>query len=463
MTAPPLQHLADSLRCPDCGDGLRYEALPQRNAEVGACGLLRCPCFAYPVLDSVPILTQARLTHRSISDARVVAGGPMPADLAALVEAGRGLEGLLDLLAFPVCPWPLNRIGALRRLSLQEPHHALGLAFRKRRLRRMLARRDALTAEDWFAAFYWHAPAPFDPFNYFFFRFGQPRHLATLALLSVLPPSEAPLLDLACGFGHFLHTVTTGGQPAVGLDQNFHQVWVARHYVAPSAVFVCANAVLPLPFNDDVFSAVLCSDAFQHLHEKKAILSELERCVDDGPILLTSVGNRLVGRPDGEELEPEGYASLLERWSYRALTEKVLLERYLDGHGPDLRTSCAPEELDADRWLYYFAAKDEALFRDHGAREEWPHAVGDVQVNPIYEQDGEHLAFRFPSPWYASENAVMRDYLPASASLQDDRADLLARGVLMGLPTRYARASGRPWTVAANRLLLNLAERLRPS
>ncbi|NNF58552.1 MAG: methyltransferase domain-containing protein [Rhodothermaceae bacterium] len=461
MTAFPLQHLVAFLRCPDCEQRFTLQPIPQRDAEVGECGLLRCACFAYPVLDGVPVLTKERLPHRSIADDRVVADGPLPGDLAALVEEGRALEGLVDLLTFPVCPWPLNRVGALRRLSLRGPHHALGLAYRKRRVRRMLARRDALTAEDWLDAFYWHAPAPFDPFNYFFLRFGQPRHLATLGLLSILPPAEAPLLDLACGYGHFLHAVTSGGQPAVGLDQNFHQMWVARHYVAPGAAFVCADAARPLPFCEGVFSSALCADAFQHLYDKAGVYAELDRCVGNGPILLASVINRLADPSDGEALTPDGYAALLSGRRCRVRTGSDLLARYLGGLGPDLRTSSEPDAVAAGKWLYYVAAKDEALFRDHGALEAWPHAAGAVQVNPIYDVDGERLTFRFPSPWYASENGAMRDYMPASASLQGDRPALLARGVLVGLPERYARRAGRPWTFGANRALSDLVHLYR--
>jgi len=453
----------DLLRCPQCGEYLAYEAVPQREAEVGECGLLRCSCFNYPVLDGIPILTQERLVHRSIADARVVAGGPLPKNLSGLIANGSALEGLVSLLTFPVCPWPLNRIGALRHFSVRRPHHRLGLAYRQRRIRRMLARREELTAEDWLAVFYWHAPAPFDPFSYFFFRFGQPRHLATLAMLSVLPPSEAPLLDLACGYGHFLHTVTSGEQPAVGLDQNFHQVWVARHYVAPLAAFVCADAADTLPFEDTVFSAALCADAFQYFSDKAAILAELARCMNNGPILLAAVTNRLADSADTEGLAPKEYEKLFEGRQWRGLTEDALLMRYLDQSGPELRASSDPKELDTSPWLYYILATNDALFRDHGPWGMWPHATGKISTNPIYSVTGDQLVFRFPSSWFEFENGRMQEYMPGSASLQDDDETLVAQMVLIGLPESYARASGRPWPVGANRRLQQLIRRGDPS
>ena len=460
MTTPDFFGL---LRCPECGHDLAYEPIPQRDDRVGDCGLLHCSCFNYPVLDNIPILTQERLVHRSIADDRVVAGGPLPNDLTGLIANGSALEGLVSLLTFPVCPWPLNRVGALRRLSLRAPHHVLGLAYRKRRIRRMLARRETLTAEDWLAAFYWHAPAPFDPFNYFFFRFAQPRHLATLAMLSVLPPDEAPLIDLACGYGHFLHTVTSGGQSAVGLDQNFHQLWVARHYVAPLAEFVCADAANTLPFGDNVFSAALCADAFQYFSNSSAVLDELARCTNDGPILLAGVANRLVDPAETDALAPNEYAELLERWQWCCLTEEAVLTSYLGQRGPDLRTSSASEALDTSHWLYYIVAKDDELFCDHGPFEKWPHSIGKMSVNPIYVVNGDHMEFQFPSPWFEFENKRMQEYMPLSACLQDNQSTLLAQTVLIGLPERYARATGRPWPVSANRRLQYLGRRPNPS
>ena len=140
-----------------------------------------------------------------------------------------------------------------------------------------------------------------------------------------------------------------------------------------------------------------------------------------------------------------------------------MLTRYLDQCGPDLRVSSASKALDSSHWLYYVAAKDDELFRDHGSFEKWPHATGKIEVNPIYGVNGNRLVFHLPSPWFGFENQRMQDYMPASASMQDDHDALLARAVLIGLPDRYARATGRPWPVSANRRLQYLGRRPNPS
>jgi SAM-dependent methyltransferase len=232
--------------------------------------------------------------------------------------------------------------------------------------------------------------------------------------------------------------------------------------VAPGAAFVCADAARPLPLADGVASAALCADALQHLHDKRLVVDELARVAGDGPLLFTSVGNLLVGEPDGEEMTPEGYGALFDPQPWRVRSEADLLDAYLAGRGPDLRVSSDPEALASSRFLYYVVDPSEAMLREHPAFTTWPHAVGEVTLNPLYEREGERSVLRWPSPWFETENGGLRAYMPAEVDPDETpSADLLAGAALVGLPKRYARPEGRPWTVAANRALLRFIRRLR--
>jgi SAM-dependent methyltransferase/uncharacterized protein YbaR (Trm112 family) len=440
-----LDRFLATLQCPDCGQGFTLELVEQRAPSVGAYGLLRCACFTYPLVSGIPIIGKRPVVVRSISDARVVADGPTPAQLVGQILSGEGQEGLLDLLAFPLCPWPLNRMAPARALSQREPLRSAGLAARRRALRRRLARPDRLTAEDWLAAIYLNTPAPFDPFNYFFFRFGQPRHLAALALLSVLPSRDKPVLDLACGYGHLLHYLTEGParHPAIGLDQNFHQLWVAKHYVAPAAAYVCADAERPLPLRDAALSAVVCADAFHHFADKTYCLTEMRRGAAGGTVVLTGTGNRLVAPAEGQECTPEEYAGLLAPWPHCIRGERELLAAYLRKDGPDLAGPAIRPDAAQSKWLYAVASEDETLLRNHPPMADWPHAAGMPGLNPIYEvrhrADHTALTFRFPSPWYAFENDTMQAYHPAAASLGNEARRDLRRG----RPRRSGRGADR--------------------
>lgn len=455
-----LDALVSLLRCPVCGDNLDYEAVEQRDAAAGNCGRLECACSVYPVLDGVPILRHGRLAHHTISDARIVSEGNDVSAITAAIEAGRGLDALVRVLSAPVCPWPFNRIGWARRLSLREPMRAAGLAVRRRRIRQMLERRDELAAEDWIAAFTWHAPVAEDPFNYFFFRFGQPRHLAALALTSTLPVSEAPVLDLACGYGHVLHTLTALGHLAVGLDQNSHQVWVARHYVAPGAAFVCADAGASLPFREHIFAAAVCSDAFHYIADKARAFQELQRCTH-GPVLLATVSNALVPPVDGDEQTPTRYAALFGDTPWHVTTEAHLLARYLERQKPDLTRSASDAEVGQAKWLSYVVAKDGDLFHDHGTFDRWPHLEGIEALNLLYEPDQAGVRLRFPSHWYATENRALLDLLPAQISRADLDAGRYTELARVGRPERYARDRGRPLAFLAHRALSTLLSSIR--
>ena len=446
--------------------------------------MLRCPCAAYPVVDGVPVLMKGTVAVRSIADDRVVVSGPESATLVRLIEAGQGEAALMSLLAFPVCPWPLNLTPVGRAWSESGPVRSAGLALHRRTLRQWLRAADR-TAEDWFSLFYLRSPTLFDPFSYFFFRFAQPRHLATLALAPVLPPGR-PVLDLACGYGHTLHALTTGApggeapRDAVGVDQNFHQAWVGQHWVAPAARFVCADADRPLPFRNGAFGSALCVDAFHYLHGKAAVVGELRRVTAGGTVVLARVGNVGVKPNEGEELAPEAYRALFGERPTRWFSEDALVDAYLRNETPDLTTATDVAGLAGTKWLYGVAAETEVALPRGDSAAVRPHTAGVLALNPLYAtrkaRTGLWLRFRFPSPWYAFENARMADYHAQTATLDADTLRDLASGrrteslgrlsdrfVVIGLPARYARRRGRPWPVWAHRALTSGAARLRRS
>ncbi len=474
----PFERFVASLACPDCRGGLDFAPAPQPASTRGPYGVLRCGCAAYPVVDGVPVLMRGTVAVRSIADARVVGAGPEAADLVRRIEAGDGEGALVDLLAFLVCPWPLNLTSAGRALCGVAGLRQSGLALRRRTVRRWLRRGDR-TAEDWFALFYWRSPTLFDPFSYFFFRFAQPRHLATLALAGALPPGR-PLLDLACGYGHALHSLTAGASPreAVGVDQNFHQAWVGQHFVAPATRFACADAERALPFHDGAFGSALCADAFHYVRDKAACMAELKRVARGGTVVLARVANARVEPHEGDELTPEAYAALAEPWASRWTDEDALVDAYLQRETPDLAAPTGLAALADRKWLYGVAAETEAGLPTASPDGERLHTAGQLAPNPIYaaRRTGGALAlrFRWPSPWYAFENGRMADYHASEATLDADALGALADGhrtprlenlaerfVVLGLPERYARPRGRPWPVAAHRALTFGVARLR--
>ncbi|MHC1559005.1 class I SAM-dependent methyltransferase [Actinomycetospora sp. C-140] len=296
-------------------------------------------------------------------------------------------------------------------------------------------------------------------YAYFFLRFGQPRHLASLCLLQALPGAGAPVLDLACGFGHSLHHLAARERPvtAVGVDRNFFQLWVARRYVAPTQSYVCTDRVDALPFDDDGFSASTCTDAFHYFGDQQRALDELRRVARHDTVVVDRIGNRNCEPRDGDaERDPAGYVALLRGAPWRLLDEDDLVDTDRAGFGPQLATPRPPGAFARVRWLTLVSSTDPALLTDHGPTTGRPHALGLLRPNPAHRvrhEDGDVvLSYAFPSTWYAFENATLLSYTSPGERFAPDVYAALARGgrtpwtdelverfVLLGLPDRYAR------------------------
>ena len=360
-------------------------------------------------------------------------------------------------------PWRVANGDAMRRML-----RAVG----KRRLSRdVLAHRHRLGARQ-VLEYFFPAGSPMGHAvgQYFILRFCQPRHLAALALLETLPSEEKPILDIACGLGHLEHYLASRERPApvVGTDMNFFHVWIARHWFAPSAMFVCANAGEGLPFADDAFSASLCSDAYHYIPNRRDLLKHIERCAPGRPVFMTRVGNQAVMPNEGSEQSLQGYleeCGAQARSSVEAFGEGELLKAYLAGRNPLARAEAIPAGLDGEKWLSFSWNLDGAMRGAAPDQRVRPHAVGRIGINPIYRVSGRgkgkmRLRFEFPLPWYAYENHQMLSYHPRSAELPESDEGGLAPGrdwrgdaalaklvdayVLIGMPERFGPTPGSP-------------------
>lgn len=455
-----------ALRCPDCREEPAFTATRTQPLAGGTFGLLTCACRTSPVLDDIPVLRQGRIDSQDHVTGRSEVAGPTAEDLVALLRADRPLDALVAMLAFPP-PVPLGLAdrGGLRLPFTRGPWPRLALAARRGEVRSMLSRLDEHTAQDWMELAYARSSERIDSelLPYFLGRFGQPRFLASMSLVAALPDDARPVLDLACGFGHLAHHLAERPDPraVVGVDRNFFQLWVGRRYVAPQQSFVCADRVDALPFDDDAFSASVCSDAFHYFPTQQACLDELRRVAVADTVVLDRIGNATLAPVDGPgEQDAAGYVALLRGAPWRLTCEEELLEGYAAGVGPQLATPRRPAELDHRKWLMLVSSRDESVLVDHGAFPAPPHGAGVPQLNPVFtalhHDDEVELKFVFPTTWFAFENAAMLRYTSAGVRL-DPRtydevvaglptartAELVDRFVLLGMPERYRRAPGQ--------------------
>lgn len=454
------ERLRSLLRCPACCGPYCYEPVPQPDTD-GVYGLLHCRCRSWPVLDSIPILAERRVGAYEHTTGTEEYRGPTPFELTDLIRTGKGTEALLDCLAIPVVlPGMLRRLPLLRGLSRRPETLAIGRGLRRAQLRRMLGRAEASEyARDWLATFFgrW-SPLSGDLFSYYFHRLCMPRYLAAMEIMSTIPGTAKPVLDVACGFGHFGHFLTASriADWVVGADFNFFPMWAAKRTIAPDASFVFLDAGQPLPFADRQFGAAICSDAFHYVPNKKGLVAELSRIVDAGPLVLNRVGNGAVLPPEGEELTAAGYLDLFGAERTWLSAEGELVKGYLSRHTPDLSVRVDPESLRHEKWLSAVLLPDGVEPPRPTRLATWPHELGRLQLNPMYrpapQPDGSVVVrLEVPGTWFALENAGLTAYMPFEATIPADAVaalragrrtpeidSLIGRFVLLGLPERYA-------------------------
>jgi SAM-dependent methyltransferase len=272
--------------------------------------------------------------------------------------------------------------------------------------------------------------------DYFRYRFSDLSYLSTAALLT--PLSQGPLLDLGCGAGHLSRALSKRIPRGVivGLDLSFTLLYLARRFVAPTALFVCADASATLPFRDGAFEAALCADTFNYLRDRAATARELLRIVK-GPLLLSRLADpSFRGRGSHEPLQPDAYLSMFAPRGPRLHRDRDLLEAFLKTRSLDLnRTS---------------ASRDEVLTLTAGVEAKvWPGAdyfVSGSELNPIYEtrEEGDriHLKRRFISERYAEVYRAYDEFLPESLSVTREQIaardpELVKKFVLLDLPDNY--------------------------
>jgi ubiquinone/menaquinone biosynthesis C-methylase UbiE/uncharacterized protein YbaR (Trm112 family) len=441
------------LRCPFCGGALRVSVTEQIK-DTPEYGVLTCHCAHYPIVSSIPILRKGVIGT----------AGQTVDEVIALIEAGRHREALLALIS-PPAPAPawiqwlpsLRGMGRLKHLAQQWAARG----WREQLAALLRDQGDQMTACDLFDLYFRGSGLKMmNAYDYFAFRFGQPRHLVALSLASLVDQPKKLILDLACGFGHLTRSLVqrAKGQLVIGVDRNFFALYVAQKWVAPEAEYICCEADASLPFPDSAFSTVFCSDAFHYFVNKATSIRELKRLTqDDGLIVLVTLRNGSVRHQHAcLPLPPEGYQALVADMSHRLVSDSDILAHYLQKQGPPLARSADLQQLTQEPLLSLVASHRPEVFQDHGRFEDWPHAEGRLALNPLFvaeKRDGlgdVYLRRTFPADFYEEENAECRQYMPEivavnSKTLIDlehgertpEMEQLIAQCVVLALPERY--------------------------
>ena len=436
--------LLSILVCPYCGGDLSLSGGIAAVADPIENALLSCECSEFPVVAGIPIFKRlGGIDVMKDTEDGALRPGPPVETIVELIRSGDAKTALLLLLTRPGGHERYVRHAlallptALRRVLSRPASRAWSIRPDLRPVREILSR--PATALEVFDLFFRRLELwPAHLYNYFAFRHGQPRYLSGLSLASLMAQSKRPILDLACGVGHMLHywSMSRPVQPLVGIDRTFFLLFIAKHWIAPNADYICVEGDMGLPFRGRSMSGVYCSDAFHYFLHKSQAAREARRVLDDeGVIALSRVGNALVPPNEGYELKPESYGELFRGMPTRLVSDQAVLKRYLEKLGPPLGEQGPLEQLRETKWISLVATDSPEVLRDQPSFDVWPHSLGRLTVNPLYRQvdhtpsGSVKLELTFPSAGYARANAECKQYMPESILLDREVLDDVAKGV----------------------------------
>lgn len=273
--------------------------------------------------------------------------------------------------------------------------------------------------------------------DYFAHRWSDPTFLSGLALLDAHGGSPVRAVELACGAGHFLRVMEHHVPEVIGVDIAFAKLWLARHWIAPSAILLCFDAAAPWPMAGGHSALVFCHDAFYFLPDKAHVAAEMRRIAGaGGHIIIGHAHNALADNfSNGAPLAPAEYMTL---FAPALLYDDVeLTQAYVDARIPRVATT---ESLANAAALAIVSGSVPSP--DVGA---WSASLHGTKLarNPIYvaHEDGTQTRL-FPSDRYASEYGFLVTYptttkVAENAVAGDVDPMLIRQRVFLDLPDRW--------------------------
>lgn len=153
--------------------------------------------------------------------------------------------------------------------------------------------------------------------DYFAYRWSSPTFQSGLALLECGALPARPLLEVACGIGHFLRHMEVQRHSTVGIDIVFSKLWLARRFMEVEGLLICGDIERSPTLSPGrrqerggVPHTVFCHDAFYFFEHKREAWRHMREASNRGTVICGHVHTR------GDQHEA-GFAERLD--DYRAL------------------------------------------------------------------------------------------------------------------------------------------------
>jgi SAM-dependent methyltransferase len=162
------------------------------------------------------------------------------------------------------------------------------------------------------------------------------------------------VLDLGCGFGRHAYEFARRGARIVALDYGHDEVVQVRATLGAmgeageidlgaNPVAVVEGDALHLPFAEDTFDRVICSEVLEHLLDDERAMAELARVLKPGGTMAVTVprfGPELVNWALSEEYydTPGGHVRIYRRSTLLVRLERAGLRPYAQHHSHGLHS-----------------------------------------------------------------------------------------------------------------------------
>ncbi len=110
-------------------------------------------------------------------------------------------------------------------------------------------------------------------------------------LLAGVPLKGKRFLDVGCGLGYFSQRAANLGAKVIGVDIGKKLIEKAKQRV-PKGKFFIASAS-DLPFKNESFDIVLCTEVIEHVDNQRKVLSEIFRVLKKGGVFAITTPNRI--------------------------------------------------------------------------------------------------------------------------------------------------------------------------
>lgn len=239
--------------------------------------------------------------------------------------------------------------------------------------------------------------------DYFSYRWCSPTFVSGLRLLELSVKRERPVVEVACGIGHFLRPLEAQGIRTVGIDIVFSKLWLARRFLGVRGPLLCGDIEASPLLSEKLDRTVFCHDAFYFFEHKQAALQHMRSVAgQNGTVAIGHVHTR-------QDAHEAGFAATYD--TYRALAGGSLwTDASLATNWYDRAKNLSPADplSVAVSWWEGSGGDDAISFAESHA---------ELSLNPL---------LRSQEPAWPSEG-WRREYLDDCLSLRDNRLAEVAK------------------------------------